>query len=117
MVWKEAVTLSQLQQNPRQIATVNGNKILFIWHEEQIHAIQPNCPHLKFPLAKGKIDDANQLTCPLHKSVFDLKTGEAKCWSPWPPIVGNMLGKLSKPKTLKVYPTRVENDQVWVEIV
>jgi len=115
-VWKEAVSLSQLQQNNRQTATIDGNKILFIWHEEQVHAVQAQCPHLKFPLAKGKIDDENQLTCPLHKSVFDLKTGAVKCWSPWPPVVGNLLGKLSKPKTLRVYPTRIENDQILVEI-
>ncbi len=117
MVWKAAINLSQLQQNNRQTVTIEGNKILFIWHDEQVHAVQAQCPHLRFPLTKAKINDDCQLTCPLHKSVFDLKTGAVKCWSPWPPVVGNLLAKVSKPKALKIYPTRIDNDQILVELV
>lgn len=116
MAWKATINLAELQQNNRQVTTVDGNKILFILHNEKIHAVQAQCPHLKFPLTKGRINDDCQLVCPLHKSVFDLNTGAVKCWSPWPPVVGNLLGKISKPKTLRVYPTRIENDQILVDI-
>lgn len=116
MGWKAAINLAQLQQNNRQTATIEGNKILFIWHEQQVHAVQAQCPHLKLPLAKGKINEDEALVCPFHKSTFDLKTGAVKCWSIWPPAVGALLGKVSKPKTLKIYPTRIENDQIFVEI-
>ncbi len=116
MVWKTAIGLVDLQQNIRQTATIDGNKILFILHNEQIHAVQAQCPHLKYPLAKGKITENCELVCPLHKSAFDLNTGAVKCWSPSPPIVGNLLGKISKPKTLRVYSTRVENDQIMVDV-
>lgn len=116
MAFKPAMELAKLQQENRQVITIDGQKILFIWHQDQVHAIQSQCPHLKLPLAKGKITEACTIVCPFHKSEFDLKTGETKCWSPWPPVVGNLLGKLSKEKELKVYPTQVENGQILVEI-
>ena len=116
MAWKAAIKMTELQQNNRQTATIDGNKILFILHEEQLHAVQAQCPHLKLPLAKGKINDQCELVCPFHKSAFDINTGDVKCWSPWPPAVGTLLGKLTKPKKLRIYPTRIDNDQIYVEI-
>jgi nitrite reductase/ring-hydroxylating ferredoxin subunit len=116
MAWKEALGLAQLQQAERQTSVIEGHKILFIWHEEQVHAVQSQCPHLKLPLAKGKITEEGELVCPFHKSSFDLITGKVKCWSPWPAGIGALLGKISSPKELCVYRTKVENDQIFIDI-
>ena len=115
MVWKAAIHLAQLQKNTRETAVIDGNKILFIWHENEVHAVQAQCPHLKFPLLKGKINDQCELVCPLHKSAFDLNSGAVTCWSPWPPVVGALLGKVSKPKALRIYPTRLDDGQIFVD--
>ena len=117
MAWKTAVSLAKLQETSRETVTIDGNKILFIWHEDKVHAVQAQCPHLHLPLAKGEINDKCELVCPFHKSAFDLMTGAVKCWSPWPPVVGALLGKISKAKDLRIYPTKIENDQVFVELV
>ena len=117
MAWKAvAISLKQLQQNHREIAVIEGKKLLLIWHGGEVHAVQAQCPHLKFSLAKGKITDDCAIVCPAHKSAFDLKTGAVKCWSPWPPAIGTLLGKISKPKELQVYPTRIDQDQIFVEL-
>lgn len=116
MAWHAAVDLKQLQQSTRETMVIEGNKILFIWHDDQVHAVQAQCPHMKWPLAKGTVNKKCELVCPLHKSAFDLTTGAVKCWTPWPPVLGALLAKLSKPKDLKIYPTRIENDQVYVEL-
>ena len=116
MVWKAAINLAQLKQNNRETVVIDGHKILFIWHEDQVYAVQAQCPHLKLPLAKGKITEECALVCPFHKSAFDLNTGEVKCWSPWPPALGALLGKVSKPKELRIYPTRIDKEQIFVEI-
>ncbi len=108
--------LVKLQAENRQVVTIEGQKILFIWHEDEVYAIQSQCPHLKLPLAKGKITDKCTIICPFHKSEFDLKTGDSKCWSPWPPVVGNLLGKLSQEKNLKIYPTQIEDGKISVKI-
>lgn len=116
MSWQTAMNLTQLQQNERETLVINGNKILFIWHEGEVHAVQAQCPHFKLPLSKGKITKDCALVCPFHKSEFDLKTGAVKCWSPWPAGVGALLGKISKPKELHIYPTRIDKDQIFVEL-
>ena len=76
-------------------------KILLIWHENEVYAVQAKCPHLGLPLIKSKIEN-NEIICPFHKSAFDLCVGEVKCWSPWPKLLGGVLGMVSKQKNLEV---------------
>jgi nitrite reductase/ring-hydroxylating ferredoxin subunit len=117
MTFKPAMDLANLQKESRIVTLIEGKKILFIWHNNHVHAIESQCPHLKLPLAKGKITENDSIVCPFHKSEFDLNSGETKCWSPWPPVVGNLLGKITKERNLKVYPTQIENGQILVEII
>ncbi|KTC79585.1 dioxygenase, ferredoxin subunit [Legionella cherrii] len=117
MSWKPTITLSQLQQKGRHCETIDDHKILLIWHNDKVYAIASQCPHFKLPLTKGTITDENTIVCPFHKSAFNLTTGSPECWSPWPPAVGTVLGKLSKPKNLKIYPVRIDNDMIHVEVV
>ena len=116
MAWKDGINLTKLQQDQRHVADVEGNKILFIWHQENVYAVQSQCPHFKLPLAKGKITEDCAIVCPFHKSEFDLHTGDVKCWSTWPPAIGPLLGKVRKANKLKIYPTRIDNEMVQVEI-
>ncbi len=116
MAWKEALELTQLQEQQRHVATIDGNKILFLWHKDNVHAMSSQCPHFKLPLTKGKITDQNTIVCPFHKSEFDLDSGEVACWSPWPPAIGKVLGKVSPAKSLKIYPTRIEQGKIMVDI-
>lgn len=116
MAWKEVIELNQLQQKERYVSMIDGHKILLIWHEDNVHAIQAKCPHLNLSLAKGKITEEKTIICPFHKSEFNLTSGENTCWSPWPPVVGPLLGKISPSKPLKIYPTRVDNGMISVEL-
>ncbi|MCP0913129.1 MULTISPECIES: Rieske (2Fe-2S) protein [Legionella] len=114
MAWLPALPLIELQQKKRQKLTLNNQGILLLWHQEEVHAIQSQCPHLKLPLLKGELTDDCAIVCPFHKSAFHLKTGESACWSPWPPVVGKLLGKVSKEKPLKIYSTQIKDDVIWV---
>lgn len=116
MTWMPAIPLNELQDNTRRKVTINSQDVLFIWHQNEVHAIEPKCPHLKLPLVKGTLTDDCAIICPFHKSAFSLKTGDVACWSPWPPLVGPLLGKLSKEKTLTIYPTKVDDNVVWVDL-
>lgn len=116
MAWKDVIDLNQLQEKGRHTDCIDGHKILFIWHQDKVHAVQSQCPHLKLPLAKGTVTDDATLICPFHKSEFDLHTGKANCWSTWPPLVGPLLGKVSKSKPLKIYATRVSQGKISVDI-
>ncbi len=115
MAWEKAVALKTLTDAGRITLTLNEQKLLLIWHEDKVHAVQAQCPHLKLPLKKAKITEQCELVCPFHKSTFALDTGDVISWSPWPPVVGPLLAKASCPKTLHVYPTRIENDDIFVD--
>ncbi|QRN02468.1 Rieske 2Fe-2S domain-containing protein [Legionella sp. MW5194] len=114
MIWKEALALEQLRNQQRHVANIDGNKILFLWHKDKVHALSSQCPHFKLPLTKGTITEQNTIVCPFHKSEFDLDSGKVACWSPWPPAIGKLLGKVSSSKSLTIYPTRIEEGKIMV---
>lgn len=115
MAWISALPLTQLQANIQHKIIIKDEVILLLLHKDSVHAIAARCHHLKLPLAKGKLSDACVIICPFHKSEFDIKTGKVLRWSPWPPVVGKLLGKISKEKPLKIYPTNVEDGMVLVD--
>jgi nitrite reductase/ring-hydroxylating ferredoxin subunit len=116
MAFVTVMQLSQLKDQGRVTKIVNEKKVLLIWHNNKVHAVQAQCPHLKLPLTKAKINENDEITCPFHKSKFDLCTGEVKCWSTWPPVIGSLLGKVSKQKNLQVYKTKIKDEMVMVNI-
>ena len=115
MGWIETILEDELAEGERKVLRVSGYSILLIRHEGQVYAIESACPHMRLPLKGGKIHD-HTITCPWHHSAFDLDSGDVKDWSPWPPAVGRMLGALSRRKALHVFPVKVEQGKIWIEI-
>lgn len=70
---------------------------------------------MRLPLKGGRVEDGT-IVCPWHHSAFDLRTGDVRDWSPWPPAVGRMLRALSREKALPTFPTKVEDGSIWVGI-
>ena len=116
MAWEKVATLSALQSEGRMSISIQSKKILLILNENKAYAVQAHCPHLKLPLKKAEITVKNELICPFHKSTFDLDSGTVVSWSPWPPVVGPLLGKASCPKSLRVYKTQLEGNDILVDI-
>lgn len=58
----------------RVIKTRAGCVALFRTGEDEIFAIDDNCPHKKGPLSEGIVHD-RRVTCPLHNWVISLATG------------------------------------------
>jgi nitrite reductase/ring-hydroxylating ferredoxin subunit len=116
MGWTKVLSVDELTPGSRQVVKVGESKILLVNHAGELHAVNNVCPHMKLPLKKGKITESGDLVCPFHRSAFCLKTGEVTNWTPFPPVVGNLLGMMSKPKGVSVYPTRVEDGSIWVEV-
>ena len=115
MAWQKALSEDALESGTRQVVKIGEQKILLLNHEGQLYAVANQCPHLKLPMKKGKLVDG-AIVCPFHRSAFDLSSGEVKDWSPFPPVVGNLLGKVSPEKCLPVFPTRVEEGSIWVDV-
>ena len=116
MSWTKVLSVDTLALNSRQVVKVGNRNILLLNHEGQFYAIDNACPHVKLPIKKGKITEDGAIVCPWHRSAFDLRTGAVREWSTWPPVVGKALGIISPEKALPVFPIRVEEGSIWVDV-
>ncbi|MDR3492582.1 MAG: Rieske (2Fe-2S) protein [Gammaproteobacteria bacterium] len=116
MNWNNVLPESELPEGARKVVKIGEQTVLVLRHDNKLHAVTNKCPHLSLPLNKGKITEDNAIVCPWHHSAFDLDSGDVKAWSPWPPVVGKLLGCLTKEKALAVYPVKAENGSIWVQL-
>ena len=82
-------------------------------------ATEALCRHMRWPLAYGgKITDDGCVRCPLHQTTHRIDDGSLVEWAPFPlvPKYGELVGKLSRKKDLKVYATKVEDGRLWVDL-
>ncbi len=115
MSWKRVLSVAELPEGERSIVRVAEREILLLHHGGKIHAVQSKCPHMGAPLKRGKVEEG-ALICPLHRSAFDLETGDTRAWTPWPPVVSKLMGAVSEEKALTIYPTRIEDNAIWVDL-
>jgi nitrite reductase/ring-hydroxylating ferredoxin subunit len=97
------------------VVRAGGRGVLLIHSLDRIWAVQTNCPHMAFPLEFAKVGSDYSIICALHHSAFDLRTGDVKDWSPWPPGIGPLFKNVSRRKALRIYPTKVEAGHIWVD--
>jgi nitrite reductase/ring-hydroxylating ferredoxin subunit len=116
MGWTKAIAATELPEGARKVVTLDGKKVLLLNHEAKIYAVANNCPHMKLPMKNGKITPEGAIVCPFHRSAFDLCSGEATTWTPFPPVVGPLMGKMKAATGLPVFPTRTDDGSIWVEV-
>ncbi|HEX9445579.1 MAG TPA: Rieske 2Fe-2S domain-containing protein [Candidatus Binatia bacterium] len=79
---------------------VDGKEVAVVVAGDRIAAIQRQCPHEGANLDGGQVFAGKAIKCPLHGFVFDLFTGKG----------------LNCPMLhIAVYPTKVENGEVFVK--
>lgn len=116
MSWTKVLSEADLPAGGRQAVKVGQRTLLLLNQAGNLYAIDNACPHLKLPLKKGKITEEGAIVCPWHHSAFDLATGEVKEWCTWPPVVGKAMGAMAPQKTLSVFPVRMEDGSIWVDV-
>lgn len=116
MSWTKVLSEDALKPESREVVKVGDNSILLLNHEGKLYAVSNVCPHLKLSLKKGKITADGAIVCPWHRSEFDLCSGEVKNWTPWPPVVGKAMAMMSKPQALSIFPVRVEDGSIWINL-
>ena len=96
-----AAKVSEIPNWGKKLVTVAGREILLINVKGTIHAMEPECPHQGAPLSGGIIKDADHITCQRHGYRYSLQTGACDNFPDF---------------SLKVYPVRIEGDDVLVEL-
>jgi len=116
MNWTKALAHDRLKPGDKKVVQAGSQSVLLIRHQDEIFASEPACPHMRLPLVIGQVDAECTLHCPWHHSAFDLRTGDVKDWAPWPPTIGPMLGKIRREQALQVWPTKIEDGHIWVNL-
>ena len=95
-----------------------GKEILVANVDGEAYAINDRCTHLRGHLHNGALD-GTVVECPLHGARFDVTDGGLCGWVTHPALY-KLLMDSSFPGFLKrsvsSYPTRVEGDDVYVEV-
>ena len=99
-VWTPATTLDKLRAKGAMSVKLGARQIALFLHDGQPHACNNRCPHEGYPLAEGRLDGECVLTCHWHNWRFDLRSGD------------NLYGG----DRLRIYPVRVDADQVLVDL-
>jgi nitrite reductase/ring-hydroxylating ferredoxin subunit len=99
--WKRVCSVLEVPPGQMKTFIVNDERVLISNLDGEIHAVEGTCTHEEADLGTGFLL-GNEVTCPLHLSRFDLKSGEV----------------LSPPATepLRVFNLKVENSDVFVEV-
>ncbi|MFN2284885.1 MAG: Rieske (2Fe-2S) protein [Anaerolineae bacterium] len=116
MNWIKVLPETELPEGTRQVVNVQDHSILLIHENGKVYAMLSACPHMRLPLKGGTVTEEEVIVCPFHHSAFDLHTGDVKAWSPWPPVIGKMLGSVSREKALRVFPTRIAEGNIWIDL-
>ncbi len=98
--WVDAIDLSRLRETGPTAIKLRERQIALFAHDGTVLACNNRCPHEGYPLCEGTLDSAGLLTCQWHNWKFDLRTG------------ANRYGG----DALRVYPVRIDNDRVWVDL-
>ena len=127
--WTKLAEVNSFQDNPQQLLKIKRDDILVIKDEEKFYAINNRCPHLGLALNLGGCDMKDKTVhCKFHSSDFSFETGEVKEWLNVKGFEKFMMWLFSKfdadakkmmsmePKPVETFPTKVEDDYVWVGI-
>jgi nitrite reductase/ring-hydroxylating ferredoxin subunit len=96
-----AAKITEIPDWGKKLVTVNGVEILLVNVKGTVYAMEPECPHQGAPLSGALIKDADHITCQRHGYRFNLRTGTCDNFPDY---------------TLKVYPVRIEGDDVLVDL-
>jgi nitrite reductase/ring-hydroxylating ferredoxin subunit len=96
-------------------AMANNREILLAKVHGQLYATDLYCPHLQGDLSKGTLN-GTILTCPIHKSQFDIRDGHVIRWTSLKGIVLTLATTARPPRPLRLYPVRINKDRILVSV-
>ena len=99
-MWHSAAKSSDLPKGSGKSLEVAGQRVALFNVDGKYYALADSCMHRGGPLGEGHLD-GTRVTCPWHAWDFDVKTGECH----------TMQGAKQKS-----YPTKIENDQIFVDL-
>lgn len=98
----EVAKADEIPSGTATVVEVQGTEVALVNIDGQFYALGNECTHAGGPLGEGDVVEEFGLECPLHGSVYDVRTGE--------PIVG------PSDEPVPSYPATVEDGVVKIAI-
>ncbi|MBI2850781.1 MAG: Rieske (2Fe-2S) protein [Chloroflexi bacterium] len=108
-------TTEQLKDGALMEAKAGDRRILLARVGDKYYAAESNCPHMGARLADGALE-GTVLTCPRHASKFDLTDGRIIRWTDWTGIKASVSKLFRSPRSLTIYPVKVEGNNILVKL-
>lgn len=99
--WIDVLALESVPEGDVTSVNVDGREIALYEVEGEVFATDNFCTHGAARMSDGFLE-GREIECPLHQGRFDVCTGKAMC------------APLSQ--DIRVYPVRIENKRVWVNM-
>lgn len=99
--WFEAIAVEDVPEEDVVGVMVHDKDIALYKMAGQIYATRNTCTHGKARLSDGFLE-STEIECPLHQGRFDICTGKALC----APLT----------RDLRIFPVKVEDGRIWVEL-
>jgi naphthalene 1,2-dioxygenase system ferredoxin subunit len=100
--WMDVMALEDLFEGEVMAVNVQGKEIALYEVQGELYATDNLCTHGAARLSDGFLE-GREIECPFHQGRFDVCTGKALC----APLTEN----------IRVYPVRIENKRVFVNMV
>ncbi len=100
MTRHKVAKVADMKPGDAHLIEIEGKRIALFRTGTGFHAIDAVCPHRGGPLVEGAVED-DRVTCPWHAWTFDLVSGTCETGTGF---------------KQQVYPVRVENGDVLIEL-
>ncbi|MHC1773470.1 MAG: Rieske (2Fe-2S) protein [Flexilinea sp.] len=97
---------SEFNGNSKKKILFNEREILLVRIKKMFYALDNKCPHMGGSLFDGDLE-GNNIVCPRHGSVFDVRTGEVV-------RPGKLLFVKVKVNAVHSYPIKMEGDDILI---
>jgi 3-phenylpropionate/trans-cinnamate dioxygenase ferredoxin subunit len=106
MQYFKAARTGEIKDGQKKKVSVENKVILLTNIQDKYYAIDNKCPHRGGSLYDGRLE-GNNIICPRHGSVFDVRTGEA--------VKGAKIALINiKVGDTTAYPVKIEDDDILI---
>lgn len=120
--FSEVCRTNDLTDGTMKRVNMQDKDIILARVEGKFYAADGRCPHMHAYLSRGTLN-GTIVTCPMHGSQFDLKTGKVVRWvkgKGYISLMGKLISALGmaakKEKPLTIYEVKIEGDRVMAKI-
>lgn len=111
----EVLRADELRDGAMKMVSVGEREFLVARVGDKYYAADNRCPHMGGNLSQGRLE-GTVVTCPRHRSQFDLTDGHVIRWTNWTGLQLFMTKILRPPRPLRIYDVKVEDGVVLAGI-